>query len=379
MVGMGITNYKLPPSKIQFLLLPLYGTKSKELNGVFNIAYTAYTENMFQKIRVSIGAMNFSKRTSLDSAGNKVFERFSKLAPAIQFKLKEAPKSSRERSIELKSFLINESNFDKFVVKQEDGLTYVDSIKDVRRYVNQVSFAQADYRALYPYDVNVQLQQGKGFYRVNFTSNYFFNYANGGGLNIRLFAAKFGYIGGKEDRFSTFYYRPKLLGVTGEEDFTYSNYFVGRTASSGNSDDAVIRNKGLGAHQIMIRDGAFKLRFDQYEFLQGRSENWVAAANITTSIPKKILPFIPLKLFLDMGSYSEAWDAKATGSRFLYVGGLQLSLLNNLVNIYAPLVYSNEFREYVKLDKLDFFKRLSFSIDLQQLRLNKITKGNLSL
>jgi len=379
MVGIGITNYKLPPSKFQFLILPLYGTKSKKINGAGNVSYTAYPDNIFKQVRVSVGAMNFSKRTSLDSLGNKVLERFSKIAPAIQFKFREAPKASRERSIELKSFLISESNFDKFVVKLVDGLTYVDSMKEVRRYINGLSFKQADYRALYPYDYRLQLQQGKEFYRINFTSNYFFNYANGGGLNVRLFAAKFGYLGEKEDGFGTFNYRPKLLGVTGEEDFTYSNYFVGRTASSSNSDDAVVRNKGLGAHQIMIRDGAFKLRFDQYEFLQGRSEDWVAAANLTTSIPKKILPFIPLKLFLDIGSYAEAWDAKATGSRFLYVGGLQLSVLNNLINIYAPIVYSNEFKEYVKLDKLNFLKRLSFSIDLQQIQLKRITNGALSL
>lgn len=379
MLGVGITNYKLPPSKFQFLLLPLYGTKSKKLNGAGNVSYTAYPDHNFQQVRVSVGGLNFSKRTSLDSTGKEVLERFTKLAPAIQFKFRETPKSSRERVIELKSYLISESNFDKFVVKQGDGLTYVDSIKDARRYVNQLGFTQTDYRALYPYNYNLQFQQGKDFYRINFTSNYFFNYAKGGGLDVRLFAAKFGYFGAKENSFGTFNYRPKLLGVTGEEDFTYSNYFVGRTASSGNADDAVVKNKGLGAHQIMIRDGAFKLRFDQYEFLQGRSENWVAAANLTTSIPKKILPFIPLKLFLDIGSYAEAWEAGATGSRFLYVGGLQLSVIHNLINIYAPIVYSNEFKEYVKLDKLTFFKRLSFSIDLRQIQLKRITNGALSL
>ncbi len=378
MLGAGITNYKLPPSRLQFLFIPLYGTESKKLSGLADVNYSIFPEKTFQQIRFSLGAMMFSKRASLDTNNNKVFERFERLTPSVRFIFKEGARSTRERSVELKSFLIKETNFDKFVIKSTDNLTYIDSLKDQNRYVNQISFTQANVRALYPYDYQFQFQQGEAFYRLNFTSNYFFNYADGGGMNMRLFAGKFGYIGGNEDRFSTFLYQPKLLGVTGEEDFTYSNYFVGRTASASNSDEAVIKNKGLGSHQIMIRDGAFKLRFDQYEFLQGRSEKWVAASNFTSSIPKKILP-IPLKLFLDIGTHAEAWDSKATISRFLYVGGVQLSILNNFINIYAPLVYSNEFKEYIKIDKLTFFKRLSFSIDLQQLQLKKLTKGALSL
>jgi hypothetical protein len=300
------------------------------------------------------------------------------LTPSIRLTFKEGPKSQQDRYIELKSFIINEKNFDKYVTKSTDNLTYVDSIAKEHRYVNQLTFNQSNNRVLYPYNYQLQLQQGKDFYRVNLTSNFFFNYAKGGGLSLRFFAAKFGYLNDKENNFSSFYYQPKLLGVTGQEDYTYSNYFMGRTASSSYADDAVVKNKGIAARQIMNRDGAFKLRFDQYEFLQGRSERWVAATNWNTTIPKSILP-IPLKLFVDIGTYAEAWDKNATGSRFLYVGGLQLSLMKNIVNIYAPLVYSNEFKEYIKVDKLGFFDRITFSIDIQNISVKKLSSGMLSL
>ena len=66
-------------------------------------------------------------------------------------------------------------------------------------------------------------------------------------------------------------------------------------------------------------------------------------------------------------------------SRFLYVGGVQLSLLKNLVNVYAPLFYSSEFRDNLKTlpDQNKFFKRLTFSIDIQQATLRRFTGYNL--
>jgi hypothetical protein len=117
-------------------------------------------------------------------------------------------------------------------------------------------------------------------------------------MTLRVFAAKFGYIGSlnSTEKFTATRYQPKLTAVNGEEDFTYSNYFIGR-----NSFD------GFTSKQIMMRDGGLKLRTDIFEGLQGRSDNWVASMNLNTSIPKIFPVNIPLKIFFDAGTYAEAW------------------------------------------------------------------------
>src|SRR5207253_1618014 len=105
---------------------------------------------------------------------------------------------------------------------------------------------------------------------------------------------------------------------------------------------------------------------------QGQSENWVAAINLSTTLPEKIFPpKIPLKIYFDAGTYAEAWDKNATQSKFLFVGGLQLSLFKNVLNIYAPIIYSNAFKEYLKTDAEanKFSKKITFSIDIQNLQL----------
>jgi len=124
----------------------------------------------------------------------------------------------------------------------------------------------------------------------------------------------------------------------------------------------------------MMRDGDLKLRTDLFQGLQGRSDNWIASMNLNTSLPNKLLPFkLPIKIFLDVGTYAEAWDKESTTSRFLYVGGLQLSIFKNIINVYAPLVYSKEFKDQLKTvpDENTFFKKISFSIDLQKINTRK--------
>jgi len=98
-------------------------------------------------------------------------------------------------------------------------------------------------------------------------------------------------------------------------------------------------------------------------------------------LPRQIIPaFIPLKLFLDIGTYAEAVKEQAGTSRILYVGGLQVSLLHDVVAIYAPLVYSAVFRNNLKTlpEQNTFLKRLTFSIDFGQLSLQRLTNNKFS-
>ncbi len=264
---------------------------------------------------------------------------------------------------EWKTFLIGERGFDNYVLKSTDSMYYPTTGKYHFRYLNQLSLAVEDHRVLYPYSALLQFQQGPEWYRINFTGNYFFNYAGGGGMALRFFAAKFGFIGGNGSDLTLTAYEPKLTAVRGDEDYTYSNYFVGRNEFS-----------GFASQQIMIRDGGLKIRTDLFQGLQGRSDNWVTSLNLNTSLPPNLLPqWLPLKIFFDVGTYAEAWHGNATTDKFLYTGGLQLSLLNNAVNFYAPIFYSGIFGDNLKTvpDENSFWKKISFSIDLQNINLRK--------
>ncbi|MHA4808504.1 M1 family metallopeptidase [Flavitalea flava] len=366
MIGGIIHNYDLPPNALQFVLAPLYATNSHQLNGMGDLSYTWHPEERFQKIRLGIGAARFSTRSETDSNGKKLFAGFYKFAPSLRFTLKnKSARSTQEKWIEWKTFLIGENAFNNYVLKTSDSIRYPTAAGKYNfRYLNQLSIQVADDRVLYPYKALLQVQQASQFYRINFTGNYFFNYAEGGGMDLRFFAAKFGYIGNNGSAYNLNAFLPKLTAVGGSDDYTYSNYFVGRNEQT-----------GFASQQIMNRDGDLKIRVNLFPFVEGRSENWVSALNLASTLPSNIVPgWIPIKVFLDLGSYSEAWKSNAPTSRFLYVAGLELSLLHNSVHVYAPIVYSSDFGDQLKTlsDQNTFWKKISFSIDIQNFNYRKV-------
>lgn len=366
MIGGIIHNYDLPPNAFQFVLAPLYATNSRQLNGAGDLSYTWHPEDRFQKIRLGLGAARFSTRSGADSNGNKLFAGFYKFTPSLRFTLNnKTPRSTRENWIEWKTFLIGESRFMDYVKKISDSTVHPTAAgKYDFRYLNQLSLQLADDRVLYPYKALLQVQQADQFYRINVTGNYFFNYAKGGGMELRFFAAKFGYAGQGGPASGLEVYQPKLTAVNGNDDYTYSNYFVGRSEQT-----------GFASHQIMNRDGDLKMRVNLFPFAEGRSDNWVSALNLASTLPSNIVPrWLPLKVFLDVGTYSGGWQSNPPTSKFLYVGGLELSLLHNSVHFYAPIIYSSDFGDQLKTlsDQNTFWKKISFSIDIQNFNYRKV-------
>ena len=374
MLGFAVHNYTLPAEKLQFFLAPMYATGSKQLNGIGTLNYHWYPNNNLQKVEIGLNGSRFSSNHSLDTTGKKIFENFFRIVPFVRLHFKHGYRSTLASWVDIRSFIIGEKQFDKYgyITGSDSANLYPMGFLNRTRYINQLTFSAENSRVLYPYSYQLQLQQGDGFYRMNATGNYFFNYAKGGGMQVRLFAAKFGYMG---ERNSTAYlYQPKLLAGNGVDDYTNSNYFLGRTASTA-FGNLLLQNGGKAAQQVMIQNtGGLKLRLDPYSSVQGYSENWVASFNFTTTLPNKLLPVkLPLKIFFDAGTYSEAWGKNSVTPRFLYVAGLQLSLFKNVLNIYAPIIYSTAFRDQLKTDTEanKFFKKITFSIDIQNLSLKK--------
>lgn len=370
MIGAIVHNYNLPPSNFQFIVIPLFGTGTKKLNGIGRLEYFWLPSANGDKLTLSLSGAKFTGGSFTDSANIKNPLQFYKLTPSLKYLFaNKNPRSQIKKFVQFKTFLINEAGvlFKRDILNNIDIITYPKQ----QRYVNQLQFSLENNRVLYPYNAVIQGDQGDGFVRLNLTGNYFFNYAHKGGLNVRLFAGKFIYKVDKSftNQFRTDIYHLNMSGPKGYEDYNYSNYYIGR-----NEFD------GFASQQIMNRDGFFKVRTDLLSSKIGKTDDWLGAINLTTSIPKNINPLellpvkIPVKLFLDLGTYAEAWQKNNSTGRFLYDAGLQISLFKDVLNVYLPLVYSKVYGDYFKstITEKRFVKNISFSIDIQQLSLNKL-------
>ena len=359
MIGGIIHNYTLPFRKLQFVAVPMYATGSKQFNAIGRATYTWYPDNIVYKAEAGLSFSKFTENVYTDPAGIKNYLGYSKLVPHIRLTFRNKdPRSQLARYVQLKSYFINEDAlyFSRDTVTMENRY----AVSGKWRTVFQWQFVTENSRALYPYRWDLRAEHSKDFMRLAFTGNYFFNYPNKAGLNVRAFAGKFIYLGGETSlkRSNTYMYRLNLSAPKGDEDYTYSNYFIGR-----NEYD------GFLSQQVMIKDGGFKVATDLLSDKVGKTDDWLGALNFTSSFHPKI----PLKLFLDIGTYSEAWKKDAGTSRVLFDAGIQLSLLKDVVNIYIPVLYSKIYRDYFRsYTENTFFQKISFSIDIQNLSFKKI-------
>jgi Peptidase family M1 domain len=372
MLGALIHNYSLIPSKFQFFIAPLFAKASNQFNATGKMSYTNFLGKSNNKIIYSIAGNSFSNDKYTDSTNTNNYLQFFKIVPSVKIIFpNKNPRSLIEKYVQWKLFLIQEQG----LIYKRDPVTQIENIEVVKtnRYINQLKLGISNARALYPYNGDLQIDQGDNFIRAGATGNYFFNYPKGGGLNLRMFVGKFFYTSPKTyiKQFQTDIYHLNLSGPKGYEDYTYSNYYVSRN-----------QFREFTSQQMMERDGFFKVRTDLLSNKVGKTDNWLAAVNLTTTIPKEInpleiLPFkIPIKLFFDLGTYAEAWKKNANTAKFLYDAGIQISLLKNILNVYVPLVYSR------KVYYLDYFKpnfsnetgiarllkNITFTIDVQRIK-----------
>ena len=90
-----------------------------------------------------------------------------------------------------------------------------------------------------------------------------------------------------ENPFETYPYHFNMSGARGEDDYTYSEYFIGRT------EQLFWRSQ-----QLAIRDGGFKVGTDLLAARTGRTDDWLIASNFTTTVPDNINPLsvLPFKI-----------------------------------------------------------------------------------
>jgi hypothetical protein len=281
MAGIAISNVKLPPSRFKFLIAPLYATGSKSISGLGFGFYTFYPRKIFRKIDVGFNAAAFTMNLYKDSAGNKTFTGFKKIVPEIKFTFaNKSARGSINKFIRFKSFLFSEDNFRFYRDSVPDtggGYQYFTAVttENKNRVLNQLSFVIENNSVLYPYKGELRVEQGKDFIRPAFIGNYFFNYPKGGGLDVRLFAGKFIYTTSKTitTQFQNDRYHLNMTGANGYEDYTYSDYFIGRN-----------KFEGMASQQIMMRDGGFKVRTDLLASKVGKTDDWLIATNFTTTL-----------------------------------------------------------------------------------------------
>ena len=363
MVGALVHNYQLPQEPFSFALAPMYATGSKRFAGWGQMAYHIWQPRAHWQF--GLAGSTFSMYDVAIPDYPRLYQRTWRMVPSVHLTLlaKDAA-ATRKWDVGIRSFVISEQDYRLFTKGTDSSYANVSA----NRTLFQLSTQLQDTRKLYPYSVSAVADAGRDFIRLGLTGKYFFNYdATSQGVSARVFAGKFFYLKSQTAmvEYSNQQYNFTLSGPSGGYDYTYSGYFVGRNETS-----------GWMAQQMMERDGFFKiLTANLAGFSVGLSDNWLSALNLAADIPDNY-NFLKsfngtVKLFFDIGTYSDLWSDVPPAGRFLYDAGIQVSLFRSLVNVYIPVLYSKVYKDRysaISNGQSYFWKTVSFNINLSALQ-----------
>jgi hypothetical protein len=327
MLGGVFYNSLLPEKKFDYLIMPMYGFRSKSLAGYYELNLNLHPKKFLQTVRLT----QSGKRYAYDF--NEAFPfspHYNKFSNEIYFEFRKKESRSlfthhlRYRNIWIfKDELKGNYNFQPAI--------YTWTL-DTAMF-NDVSFWTSNEHTIHAWNAGLNLEQGKDYMKLSGEFNLSWKFKNKKKeLLLRLYAGTF--VGTSKEDASRYPFR--LAGVTGSQDYLYEYTFLGRSET-----------EGLLSQQFGEKNGAFKV-----PTTIGSSREWIAAMNI-----KSPLPYIPfLKIFTDVGY--------VPGYGIRYDAGVYVSLFNKALEIYYPLLYSEDIKD--NLDDLDLkgAKLIRFTLNL---------------
>ncbi|MEI6764552.1 MAG: M1 family metallopeptidase [Bacteroidota bacterium] len=354
MAGIALYSSPLFPRKFDYLLMPLYSTGSKEISGSANIGYSILPrQSRIQRIRIGMYASRYHYNDY------PFLMHYVKLSPEIGIDI--VPKSASNRlkqHIRLRDVSLYKQSYE--YVKIGEGLgdpsglpynIYTLERTDENYSIYELSYFIGKQTPVNPFNATATIQAGEGMAKFFVEGNYRAVYSKNKGLDIRLFYGTFL----MRPTNSVYDFRFHLSGQSGYQDYMYDNIYLGR-------NDANIPC----SNQFSETDGGFK-----YATAVGMTWDWLFAVNLKTSLPGKL----PFKLYADFGTYRNAAHA-FTGSKALsYDAGVQLSIINNIFDIYFPMLLSEDLKSAGKLFETHYPEKIRFTLNLKKLNPLELIKN----
>jgi hypothetical protein len=362
MLGLAFHNGFLPPRNWEIAFAPMYGFKSNNVAGIGEIAHTYYPKKSSTTFKTALNIRSFSDGTAnvyqpADSVGlpptlvSSSATWYSRLAlsETVTFGNKD-PRSAVLKQLSARYVRIDRSGCN--VPYSNTGQEFCSNgylgLLPQNEDLYELKFKLANRRAINPYGFELLLRGGgSSFTSLMAEGKYRFSFkGKRQGLDMRLFA---GYMKSDNNVYRL------ALSDRSFYDTMLDDMYIGR-----------YENDGVWSRQVSANYGGMKTIFNA-----AASDNLLFAANFKSSIVRKI----PLRLYADV-ALPIASDSNAFGSGDIWFdGGIALTLLPDIFEIYVPLVHSSNLSDIYKVNDTQWHEKITFMLRLDGLNPLKIAKN----
>lgn len=350
-LGLVFHNLTIPENRFRYVLSPMYGFRSGSFIGAGTVGYSWYPENLFKEITLQADAKTFNYNTLTKNVADPINSRYIKIAPSLNFRFNEHDlRSPVIRTLTLKAYGIQEDDVQLNYIPADSS--YVTSVSQDQKIYGLIRYAHNNERTFNPFSYGAEAQLNQDFVKLSAEGKLRIDYfKKGKALRVRGYVGKFIELNATPD-ISRYYLNSTF---TGDKDYLYDGTYFGRNEQN-----------GVAAHQVSMMEGGFKVPTPFYASQIGRSDNWLVAANLSTDLP---LGKLPIRLFLDIGTFSDAAKLNPSGQKLLYDAGFEIALPYDIVSVYFPVVLSKDFKEYMNTVHAGkaFVNSITFRMDLNKI------------
>ena len=337
MAGILLHNVNVLKKQFEYAVAPLYGFQSKALSGsaYFNYSYLM-AERDIDKIDFTFTPKRFSyEKYNVDN--DKAYLSYYTLPFSLSFRLQKlANKPSIENNMAVSLSYASAQVFDYLTQKEESqSNTFV-----------KASYLRENFDKLDPGYFTLTVEGSSQFTKTYFNAGKELTVGSiKKAFFVNLFAGVF--LSDKEKKgFANF----QSAAWRGDRDYSFDEFYFGRS-----------ERNGYWSQQMVVYDGGLKTYYPL------NTNKWMLSLNSTFKLPLKII-----KVFADGVLMAKPENALGKSTLFLYDGGVCVSLMKDAIEVYFPLFYSSDIKDFYELNNYKLKDKIRFVLNIKKLHPIKI-------
>lgn len=320
MPGVLVYNALIPTKKWSYIFAPMFSFKTNSLTGAFDVAYRiSPSKSIFESIELGARGKSYVWFTSEDLGDTQ----YMMGEPFVSFYFRPKSYSSFWRHrLEVSSVNTLQLNY---------RLAQKNTLNNYQAF-NRLNYFLDFKHPVFKSSLNARLEQHSEFLKLDVEVLNETRITEKLTLKSRLFAGQFLYNNSNNPAYN---YRMDGQSRVNQTDYAFDAELIGRDGQT------------FFAQQLTNTHGGFKIPTPV-----GQSPTFLAGANFELHYGK-----FPIAVFTDLGTSS---------SNFVADAGLMISIADDVIACYFPLLYSEDIRTSIDARGLRYRELIRFKFDLDR-------------
>lgn len=370
LLGAGFHNFGVLQKPFEFALLPAFGFKSGDLIGLSTLRLNKSFDSPWLRMAqlgINVKKFNYNYVDNIGSNSNEDDalrnNAYIRNNPYVELQLETKDGASNDSRVRLEMIHIAHE-IPEFSL---EGDLLDEEVE--QNYIFRSSYFWSHKHAITPKAFQAELEY-QNFQFMNFQENEYlklsasyssaYQFAQKKFFKYRVFAGIFllNDVATRSVNDPLFFNGSNLaLSHQARSDYSFDDYYFGR-----------IEQDNLLARQVTIREGGFKLPLNQWpnSFSDvGLSNEYALGINLSTDLPINMPVYLPIQFYFDVGYYAPLKDSDL--DPLIYSGGIQLNFGEGIFQVFFPFINSSDIRDGFDDIGGNYFRRVTFSFDLNKL------------